>query len=86
MSMNRERLWFGIITVIVAIVIGVILMGSNKAKSVRYEIKPYTGVGSTVLLSGTLIEVNEAGVYDGPDSIVGTIEAPGTWQIKVIEQ
>lgn len=41
-------------------------------------IRPYNGVGSTVLKSGTVIE----GEYTGPKSIIGHIDRPGTWTIE----
>ena len=61
-----------IITIANLTIIGIILSRDSSEK-----IKPYDGVGSGVLKSGTVID----GVYTGPDSIVGDINRPGVWTI-----
>lgn len=59
---------------------------TSTGQAVRYHIKPYTGIGSGVLKHGTLIKVGGNGQYEGPESIVGSIEAPGTWQIEEVQE
>lgn len=45
----------------------------------HYEIKQYTGVGSGVLQSGTLLDLTGKDQYSEPSDIVGHIDAAGTW-------
>lgn len=85
------------VAIIIALIIGAaggFIVGQNnsqdqqtKPAAVQYEVKQYTGVGSGVLKHGTLIKIkDEGGQYEGPESIVGSIDAPGTWSIREVQQ
>lgn len=82
------------VAIIIALIIGAaggFILGNTtevpaQPAAVKYHIKPYTGVGSGVLKHGTLINVGKTNSYMGPESIVGTIDAPGTWQIEEVQE
>lgn len=93
MSHNIGRT--GVALIIIALIVGAaggFIVGTNSqekapvAAAVKYHIKPYTGIGSGVLKHGTLINVGKTDQYQGPESIVGTIDAPGTWQIQEVQE
>lgn len=51
----------------------------------KYDVTPYTGIGSGVLESGTLLDLTDKDAYTGSADIVGHIEAPGTWALRKIQ-
>lgn len=93
MSQNiNEQGWRILAIVIVAVALaftGGLIMGEKHQAQpaaaaqpgVHYEIKQYTGVGSGVLKSGTLLDLTGKDSYTEPGDIVGHIDAPGTWYI-----
>lgn len=71
------------VMVLVAVWLGGIvgfLLGVHTTPKAKYEIKPYTGTGSGVLRSGSVVISDGKGSFK---TVTGHIEAPGSWTIQV---